>query len=208
MPYPTLYSYRRCPYAMRARMALFVAGVQCQVHEIDFKDKPAAMVEASPKATVPVLITLDGNVIDESLDVMLWALSQNDPESWLHKQDISLKLIAQNDGTFKKALDRYKYANRFPEEDCSDAREQASLFLYELDALLNQNSELGLVGNTPFLADIAIFPFIRQFANVDKAWFDAQNFNVLQQWLKIHTQSKLFHDIFSKKEKNPYMLLG
>ena len=204
-----LYSYRRCPYAMRARMALFVANVQCDVHEVDFKNKPEAMLAVSPKGTVPVLVC-DGQepVLEESLDIMLWALSGHDPHGWLADKDESLLLIAENDGAFKQSLDRYKYANRFPDEDCSNARTQGMMFLEKLNSLLVVNDGLGLTAIQTSLADIAIFPFVRQFSNVDKEWFDEQDYPALQAWLSRHTQSDFFKAIFGKQEQNPYLLLG
>jgi len=202
----TLYSYRRCPYAMRARMALVVAGIQCDVHEIDFKNKPDEMLTASPKGTVPVLVTNEGDVIDESLDVMLWALAQNDPKNWLTDKGGALALIAENDGAFKIALDQYKYPNRFPDEDCSNARERGTEFLKKLNGLLEGRS--GLITNKSCLADIAIFPFVRQFANVDRPWFDAQDLPALHLWLTAHLESDLFKAIFKKQAENPYPLLA
>ena len=142
---------------MRARMALVQAQIQCDVLEIDFKDKPAHMLEISPKGTVPVLNTLDGEVVDESLDVMCWALKQNDPEGWLDSEVSDL--IGENDGAFKAALDRYKYPNRFPDEDCSNARERGLAFLILLNERLKNHKQL--MGENITIADIPIFPFIR-----------------------------------------------
>lgn len=204
MTHHILYSYRRCPYAMRARMALVQANIQCDVHEINFKDKPAHMLEISPKGTVPVFSTLDGDVIDESLDIMHWALKQNDPNAWLHQDAASL--IEENDGSFKGALDRYKYANRFPDEDCSDAREQGLIFLQKLNERLSSQKQL--IGDQITMADIAIFPFVRQFANVDRSWFDALDLRPLQKWLKEHLDSDLFLSVFKKQKDTPYSLLS
>lgn len=198
-----LYSYRRCPYAMRARMALIFANIQCDVMEIDFKNKPQAMLDISPKGTVPVLQTTEGNVIDESLDIMHWALNQNDPNGLL--QDGANELIAQNDGPFKAALDRYKYPNRFPDEDCSHARDTALEFIESLDDRLKSMPQL--LGDTISVADIAIFPFIRQFANVDKKWFDKLPYEAVQNWLNNHLESPLFTKVIQKQKANPYPLL-
>lgn len=190
---------------MRARMALVVAGVQCEVHEIDFKNKPQAMLTASPKGTVPVLILDNGDVIDESFDVVLWALQQNDPEKWLIVKNTG-GLIAENDGVFKASLDRYKYPNRFPDEDCTNAREKGEAFLRKLNDLIKENGNL--MGKRRTLADICIFPFIRQFANVDRKWFNALNdLKPLQNWLNANLESDLFKHIMIKQKQSSYWLL-
>jgi glutathione S-transferase len=188
---------------MRARMALVVSGIRCDLHEVDFKDKPQAMLEVSPKGTVPVLVTINDEVIDESLDIMYWALAQNDPENMLIAH--SKVLINQNDGEFKAALDRYKYPNRFAEEGCTNAREWGLEFLQQLEDVLSLSNYL--VGNKISVADIAIFPFVRQFMNVDKAWFDTQPLPALQKWLAHHLESDLFLHIFEKHKESTYSLL-
>lgn len=198
-----LYSYRRCPYAMRARMALVSADIQCDVVEIDFKNKPQAMLDMSPKGTVPVLQAVDGDVLEESLDIMHWALTQNDSQNLL--QIGADELIAENDGPFKAALDRYKYPNRFPEESCRDARERAVEFIDQLNARLENTPYL--LGDNISIADIAIFPFIRQFSNVDKTWFDSLHYKALQKWLQNNIDSDLFQSIISKQSANPYLLI-
>ena len=194
---PALYSFRRCPYAMRARLAIDASGVEVEHREILLKDKPAAMLQASPKGTVPVLVLSDGKVVDESLDIMFWALQQNDPEAWLPVADTQLALIARNDGEFKQALDRYKYATRYEDGDEIEQRELAMRSLIDLDALLR---ELPFVhGSTPGLADHAIFPFVRQFANTDRVWFDAQPVPALQTWLDHFLNSDRFARIMAKR---------
>lgn len=198
-----LYSYRRCPYAMRARMALISAQIQCEVHEVDFKNKPEHMLEVSPKGTVPVLITPDGTVLEESLDIVYWALEQNDPESLLCGGTETL--IAENDGGFKAALDRYKYPNRFPDEDCSDARERGVEFLEKLDGLIAGQGQL--LGGKVSVADICIFPFVRQFANVDRTFFDGLSLPHLHKWLLGHLESALFSHIIQKHVETQYGLL-
>lgn len=204
MEYHTLYSYRRCPYAMRARMALFACGIQCQVHEIDFKDKPAAMLAASPKGTVPVLVLKDSTIIDESIDIVYWALRQNDPIEWMKGEGYQ-NLIAENDGMFKMALDQYKYPNRFPDEDCTNAREEGLAFLEKLNDKLTKQAFL--LRNKKTIADICIFPFIRQFANVDRAWFDALDLKPLQNWLHANLESDLFQHVMEKHKETPYPLI-
>ncbi len=197
----TLYSFRRCPYAMRARMGLLQAKIHHEHREVVLKDKPKEMLSASPKGTVPVLITANGQVIDESLDIMHWALSQHDPEGWipdLHRADI-YHLIERNDGPFKYALDRYKYPNRYPDEDCSNAKENGAKILSDLEKRIESNGALS--GTKTTLADIAIFPFIRQFAHVDKGWFSALPMPNLHKWLKEHIASDTFTTIMEKHKK-------
>ena len=199
-PYPLLYSFRRCPYAMRARMGLWASGIQVELREIVLRAKPEHMIEISPKATVPVLQLPDGTVIDESLDIMLWALEQNDPHGWLIPQSGTradmLSLIALLDGDFKRHLDRYKYATRY--EDVNEG-EQRGLAMAALKPLIDRLSKTTqLFGTAPSLADIALFPFVRQFANTDRVWFDAAAPHILRTWLIDHEQSDLFVSIFQK----------
>jgi len=184
---PILYSFRRCPYAMRARLALLASTVQCVLREVKLANKPAAMLEASPKGTVPVLVLPDGRVVDESHDIMHWALAQADPQGWLEREDAAL--IETNDGPFKHDLDRYKY----PERHGSDAqahRASGLNFLQQLDARLAKHGQLS--GDAMGLSDAAIMPFVRQFANTDRPWFDAQPLPHLQEWLEAHLASDLF----------------
>ncbi len=184
---PILYSFRRCPYAMRARMALLVAGVTVELREVVLRDKPAAMLAASPKATVPVLVLADGSVIDESLAIMRWALALSDPQDWLAGDDAPL--IATFDGAFKHHLDRYKY----PERHAADphAHRAAGLALLEtLEERLAAHANLSR--DTPALTDFAIMPFVRQFAAVDRAWCDAQAVPRVRAWLARHIASPLF----------------
>ena len=182
---PLLYSFRRCPYAMRARLALLSSGIRCEIREIVLRDKPTAMLAASPKGTVPVLITEAGEVLAESLDIMLWALGQNDPENWLRPQhgtlDEMLALIAANDRGFKLDLDRYKYPERYPDVEALIHRESGAEFLMRLEKRLEKTCYL--FGAHPALADMAIAPFVRQFAHTDKAWFAEQDWPRLRTWL-------------------------
>ena len=190
---PVLYSFRRCPYAMRARMALWISGTRCELREVKLANKPAEMLEASPKGTVPVLVLPDGQTFEESLDVMRHALGRSDPEGWLAGE--ADELIARNDGPFKHHLDRYKYYTRHG-TDPMEHREAALAILSELDARLD--GQANLCGDTRSMADIALFPFIRQFANHDRAWFDALPLPRLQSWLKRHLESELFASIMVK----------
>ena len=178
---PILYSFRRCPYAMRARMAILGSGRPVELRNILLKDKPPEMLTASPKGTVPVLVLDNGDVLEESIDIMLWALSGHDPDGWLpHDRtasDTAFDLIAENDGHFKTNLDRYKYHVRFPDHP----------------------REAYLLGERQTLADIAIFPFIRQFANVDPDWFANAPYPRVRAWLTDFTNGTAFRDIMKKR---------
>lgn len=197
---PILYSFRRCPYAMRARMAIAASGQVCRLREVVLRDKPADMLKASAKGTVPVLVLPDGKVIDESLDIMLWALDQADPAEWLPGNSDELSemtdLIGRCETEFKPHLDRYKYANRYEGVDPSEHRAAAAAFLMDLQSRLAKTPQL--FGDEITLADIALFPFIRQFANTDRDWFEAQNWPDLVRWLDQHIESDRFQSIMKK----------
>jgi glutathione S-transferase len=190
---PVLYSFRRCPYAMRARLALIASDTRCELREIVLRDKPAEMLAASPKGTVPVLVLADGAVLEQSLDIMLWALRRNDPQRWLQPDagsaDDLLALVAACDGDFKPQLDRYKYPGRFDDAEHA-ARERGAAFLRDLEARLSASPHLA--GTHATWADAALMPFVRQFAMVDAAWFDAQPWPRLHAWLSAWTASDLF----------------
>jgi len=185
---------------MRARLALAVSGIQVEIREITLRDKPQAMLDLSPKGTVPVLITPDGTLVEESLDLMYWALRQSDPESWLvtASQQVTLtrQLIQQNDSEFKQYLDRYKYADRYPEHSEIYYRQQAEKTLVNLEKNLSTNG--CLVSENITLADMAILPFIRQFALVDKDWFDSAPYPLLKVWIEKFLNSELFKSIMQK----------
>ena len=189
-PDPILYSFRRCPYAIRARLALAVSGTRYELREVDLRTKPAEMLAASAKATVPVLALPDGDVIDESLDIMRWALRRRDPETWLEREDAAL--IAVNDGPFKDDLDGYKYPDR-RKGDAIAHRERALTFLFEINDRLSNGGQLG--GSARGFTDAAIMPFVRQFAAVDREWFALQPLHHLHSWLDAHLQSGLFKSI-------------
>jgi len=184
---PILYSFRRCPYAIRARLALLASGTSCEIREVKLAAKPAEMLALSSKATVPMLHLPDGRVIDESLDIMRWALARNDPDGWLERSDEAL--IAGNDGPFKHHLDRYKYPNRHG-TDPVEHRAAALDLLRLLEARLQATPYL--CGDLVGLADAALMPFVRQFAQTDRAWFDALPLPGLQAWLARLTGSPLF----------------
>jgi len=179
-------------------MALHYAGIAYEMREVLLGNKPAAMLHASAKGTVPVLCLPDGQVLDESVDVMFWALGQSDPDGWLpveQKSEIT-DLIRENDFEFKTHLDHYKYWERYPPHPQSHYRDQAEKFLHKLEQKLSANNFL--LGENPGMADIAIFPFIRQFAFVDKAWFDQLPYSRLQSWLQGFLESSLFNEVMQK----------
>ncbi|WP_395337488.1 glutathione S-transferase [Novosphingobium sp. BL-8H] len=186
---PILYSFRRCPFAIRARLALAVSGTRCELREVKLSAKPSAMLQASPKGTVPVLVQASGETIDQSLDIMRAALTRNDPEGWLDRDDAAL--IAVNDGPFKHDLDRYKYPERH-DGDAMAYRASGLDFLQELEARLAQTPYLS--GNSRGLTDAAIVPFVRQYSAVDAEWFARQQLPHLQTWLADYLTSPLFTD--------------
>ena len=210
MTLPILYSFRRCPYAMRARLALAVSGQVCELREVVLRDKPQALLAASPKATVPVLQLASGEVLEHSLDIMLWALRQHDPEGWLTPETGSLDamqaLIAANDGPFKQALDGYKYPHRFlsAQTDTGEAarqfaeqhRDSAAQWLMTLQTRLENHD--CLFGANASLADMALLPFVRQFAHTDAAWFAAQPWAALARWLTRWESGALLAQVMAK----------
>jgi len=194
---PVLYSFRRCPYAMRARMAVYISEQQCTLREVVLKDKPSHLLEISPKGTVPVLWLEDGRVLDESRDIMDWALQQHDPEGWLDADPVSRDvLLDDNDGHFKHHLDRYKYANRYEGADAQTHRAEAEQFIQRLETRLG--TQAFLMGPRRSYADIAIAPFVRQFANTDKNWFDSAPYPHVQRWLQTILKGALFQGIMRK----------
>lgn len=192
---PILWSFRRCPFAMRARLAIMSSGITVELREILLRDKPLAFLQTSPSATVPALRAGD-LVLDESADIMVWVLEQRDPQRLLDMPKEGWELIENSDGPFKTALDHTKYASRFPELDAEVERHKASAFLHDLDQrLTGQNA---LFGDRPTIADLAILPFVRQFANIDRDWFDAQSWVNLIGWLNRFTESDAFAQIMTK----------
>ena len=205
---PILYSFRRCPYAMRARMALYVNDIAVQLREVELKNKPKEMIDVSPKATVPVLVVNDSQVIDESLDIIRWALKLRDKQGWIENFTTDQKnhmdsLIEENDSNFKQHLDHYKYADRFPDNSADYYRKQGEVFLKKLELQLSQSGFL--FGENISIADIAIFPFIRQFAYVDIGWFKQSEYSHLIQWLQYFIDSP---DFIAVMKKNPVWAKG
>jgi glutathione S-transferase len=199
MDAPVLYSFRRCPYAMRARLALLASGVRCEIREIALSQKPESMLAISPKGTVPVL-WVKGQVLEESLDIMNWALSQGDPAQWqtqhLTCHEEALNLVKQCDQDFKINLDRYKYPNRYDLMDGSVHRELGAQYLLKLEERLRRFAHL--VGPAWTWVDAAIAPFVRQFARTDRAWFDDQPWPALKNWLENFEQSPEFEVVMHK----------
>ena len=194
---PKLFTYRRCPYAIRSRLALYQAGIDYESIEISLKNKPGDFLALSPKGTVPLLVQSDGKIIEESLEIMLWALNINDREHWVLKDnDLCQKLIFENDFHFKKNLDKYKYADRFPEHPKEYYRSQCEIFLNALEEKLQ--FKLYLVEDRISIADIAIFPFIRQFRLVDENWFLNSKYDALKKWLNGLINSCMFKEVMKK----------
>jgi glutathione S-transferase len=195
-----LYTFRRCPYAIRARLALYASGLAVEVREVTLRDKPASMLASSPKGSVPVLVLPDGCVVDESWEIMQWALRQHDPDGWLGENgsyiDAGTPLVIDNDTTFKYYLDRYKYADRYPEHNQIHYRSEAEKFLLRLEDRLCATRYL--LGDCVSIADVAIFPFIRQFSEVDKCWFQQAPYASLQRWLKDFLDSERFAAVMNK----------
>jgi len=202
---PRLYSFRRCPYAIRARMALASARVAVQVCEVALRDKPPDMLAISPKGTVPVLQLADGRVLEESIAIMFWALGQSDPQSWLRDAPADASLaqewVNRCDTQFKPLLDRYKYATRHPEQTQAEHRQQAlDAFVLALNARLRDHGHL--LGEAPCWADAAVFPFVRQFAMVEPSWFAQAALPDLRRWLGAWVDGDLFHRVMARQDGN------
>ena len=195
---PVLWSFRRCPYAMRARLAIQASGQRVELREILLKDKPEAFLQASQKATVPVLVLPDGRVFEESRDIIDWALRQADPEGWLaglSEAQINAH-FAVLDGPFKHHLDRYKYASRYDAEAGQEHRAVGAAYLQQWNEMLA--AQTGLSGNRLGLLDFATLPFVRQFRIADMGWFDAQDWPALHHWLQNFLNSPTFAAIMQK----------
>ena len=196
--YHCLYSFRRCPYAMRARLGILFAELQVELREITLKNKPSQMLAISPKGTVPVLQLVDGTVIEESREIMIWALEQQDPQGLLDAEVLQQAnaLIDKNDNEFKYWLDRYKYADRHTDMTQTEYRQKGEIFLQVLEELLTKNPYL--LGKTVTIADIGIMPFVRQFAHVDRDVFYSLPYPNLQRWLQDWLQHPFFLQTMTK----------
>ena len=195
---PILYSFRRCPYAMRARMAIHISSQKCEIREVLLRDKPPSMLEYSSKGTVPVLVLQSGEVIDESLDVIDWALNLNDPDNWQRSKnnEKTKELIKINDGEFKYHLDRYKYSKRYDNEDPEFHRKKCLSFIEKVNSEL-QNSKY-IFDDAISYIDISLLPFIRQFRIADNEWFDELPYENVKSWLSNFLNSELLKSIMSK----------
>ncbi len=195
---PILYSFRRCPFAMRARMAIRSSGQICELREVLLRDKPIEMIDASSKATVPVVVLPDGGILDESLAIMNWALAQADPDDLLSENDAE-QLLSLIDGPFKHHLDRYKYASRYEDIDPKHHRAAAVEILHQIEAQLAGQD--WLYGNDPTFADLAILPFVRQFRIADEKWFDTEiAMPNLQAWLTRFLAAEFFQAVMAKHQ--------
>ena len=198
--YPILYTFRRCPYAMRARFAIRSSKIIVEIREIKLQEKPSEFLQLSPKGTVPVLITNSGVVLEESLDIIYWALNKNDPHKWLAKGKLEnqeiIKLLDDLENKFKPNLDKYKYPSRFSGVDQFFHRDKNLCFLKKLNCYLENNKSLNCEHLS--LLDYTIFPFVRQFRNVDQDWFDKLNFIFLNKWINQIIDSKDFSSIMKK----------
>ena len=192
---PILYSFRRCPYAMRARLAIYVSNIKVQLREILLRNKAPEFLLASAKGTVPVLIT-QKEVIEESLDIMVWSLKQEDPEHWLNMPAEGYNWISRNDGPFKKAVDHTKYSTRFPDLDPKLERAKALEFLTDLNLQIGNSK--WMFGKDCSLADMALLPFIRQFSNIDSHWFYSQNLPNVHKWLNYFLETNHFLQVMKK----------
>lgn len=197
---PLLFTFRRCPYAIRARLALASAGIDCTPVEVDLKNKPARLLAVSPKGTVPVLVLADGRVLEQSLDIMHWALERNDPDGLLPakaaERRLTDDLVARNDGDFKLALDRCKYPGRYGLADGGPFRSQATEIVMQWDADLQESGFF--INDRPRLADYALLPFVRQFAGTDPACFDGLQAPSLRRWLAVLAGSALFKRVMAR----------
>ena len=197
---PILWSFRRCPFAIRARLAIVASGQIVRLREILLREKPTTFLAASPKGTVPVLDLCDGRIIDESRDIMFWALDKNDPEGWLdvwRRQPDRVELFLDKlDGSFKNNLDRYKYASRYDASLARLHRNDGEKFLITLNEMLEQTGALS--GRNLGLMDFASLPFVRQFRIADPEWFDAQSWQHLSRWLDSFIHSAGFNEVMQK----------
>ncbi len=198
---PVLYSLRRCPYAMRARIGITLSQQSVLIREIVTKDKPSELLACSPKGTVPVLILADGRIIEQSLDIMNWALEQNDPQDFLRSTDPTLnkkihQLIRTHDEEFISQLEKYRASVRYRNVDIEQRRQACEAFISQLEALLTDQAYL--FGDTPSLADFAVMPFVSQFVRVEKKWFVQADYQNVGRWLRAHLESKLYGQVMKQ----------
>ncbi len=199
MTLPILYSLRHCPFAMRARLAIFKSQQTVELRDVKLTNKPAAMLAASPKGTVPILVVSTSYIIDESLDVMLWSLGQSDPDNLLLSSIIELSdllaFIDIYDKEFKPCIERYKCAKRYHEANLEACRNDCEVFIQDLEQRLSKHDFI--LGKHESLADIAILPFIRQFAKVERQWYVKSSYHNVKRWLNNYLQSALFNKVMA-----------
>lgn len=202
MKFPILYSFRRCPWAMRARIAMHYSGVQCEIREVNLSEKTAAFLAIAPKATVPTLVLPNGEVIDQSMDIIHFALSNHDPDKWRDADSSAVNhLLAIAEGDFLKAAQRYKYSERFPEESAEENRKLCEVLLItELEQRLEKQKFL--LDNKPSIADVGIFPLVRQFTSVDDTWWQSSPYHKTRAWLNSWMENP--HYIGSMKKYPPW----
>ncbi len=212
---PILYSLRRCPYAMRGRMGIALSQQKVLLREIVTKDKPSELLASSPKGTVPVLVLPDGQIIEQSLDVMNWALQQNDPQDLLRSSNPTLsqqvhQLIKTNDEDFIGHLEKYRASVRYRNIDVEQRRQACEAFISQLEALLTDQPYF--FGETPSLADFAVMPFVSQFVRVEKKWFVQSEYQNVGRWLRAHLESKLYTQVMKQyplwNETKQYCVFG
>ena len=201
MALPVLYSLRNCPYAMRARLAIYASGQLVQLRDLVLSDKPPEMLIESPKGTVPVLVTVDNEVVDESLAIMLWAFSQSDPADYLNKNDETsltemFSIISRFDNEFKRHLEKYRCSKRYHEPSLDEDRQKCEYYLAELELRLRKHQYL--MSDTPSLTDLALMPYVRQFARVERQWYLQSPYPKLRQWLNGYLQSRMFSKVMAK----------
>lgn len=217
MTLPVLYSLRHCPFAMRARIAIFKSQKSVELRDVKLTSKPAAMLTASPKGTVPILVVSSSQIIDESLNVMLWSLDQSDPDNLLQQHAASssnlpqlLAFIATYDDEFKACIERYKCAKRYHEPNLEECRKACEVYTQDLEARLSKHNYV--MGAKESLADIAILPFIRQFAKVERKWYVQAAYPNLKRWLNSYLQSAMFNKVMAQyplwEEGNDAVVFG
>jgi glutathione S-transferase len=196
MTLPILYSLRHCPFAMRARLAIFKSKKAVELRDVKLTDKPVAMLNASPKGTVPILVVAPAQVIDESLDVMLWSLGKSDPDNLLCNLPDLLAFINVYDSEFKPCIERYKAAKRYHEFNLNECREACEVHIQDLEKRLSEHTYI--FGERESLADIAILPFIRQFAKVERQWYVQSSYVNVKRWLNAYLQSRMFNQVMAQ----------
>jgi glutathione S-transferase len=196
MTLPILYSLRHCPFAMRARLAIFKSKEAVELRDVKLTNKPVAMLNASPKGTVPILVVAPSHVIDESLDVMLWILGKSDPDNLLRNLPDLLAFINVYDGEFKPCIERYKAAKRYHEANLNECRQACEVYIQDLEKRLSEHAYI--FSNQESLADIAILPFIRQFAKVERQWYVQSSYVNVKRWLNTYLQSSMFNKVMAQ----------